>query len=219
MSIGDLLAEYGGKYVLALFTTWELTALSFAFALIIGVIITIMRVSPIKPLRVFGDIYVQIFRNIPGVAMLIIVAYALPYLGIVWPFFYCVLITTSIIPSAFCSEYLISGMNTIPPGQIEAARSLGMTFMQVIKNVVLPQSVRSVILQLTNLLIATMLTTAIASQVPINPMELTGIVSYINTRDVGGIAAFFISAFFYCITAVAIGQFGNWLDKKLRVHR
>lgn len=219
MSISQLLSEYGSKYLLALLTTWELTILSFFFALILGVTMTIMRVSPIRPLRIFADIYVQIFRNIPGVAMLIIVVYALPYLGIVWPFFTCVLVTTSIIPSAFCSEYLISGMNTIPPGQIEAARSLGMTFLQVIKNVVLPQSVRSVVLQLTNLLIATMLTTAIASQVPLNPMDLTGIVSYINTRKVGGIAAFFISAFFYCITAVVIGQFGNWLDKKVRVRR
>jgi glutamate transport system permease protein len=94
-----------------------------------------------------------------------------------------------------------------------------MTFLQVIKNVVLPQALRSVVLQLTNLLVATMLTTALASQVPLNPTDLTGIVSYINTRSVGGVAAFLISAALYCATAVAIGQFGNWLDKKVRILR
>jgi glutamate transport system permease protein len=219
MSIAELLAQYGEKYWQALLTTWRLTFLSFAIALVVGTAITILRVSPIKPLQLFADFYVQLLRNIPGAVMLIILVYAFPYLKLTWPYFTCVLITTSLIPSAFCSEYLMAGMNTIPPGQIEAARSLGMTFLQVIKNVVLPQSLRSVILQMTNLLVATMLTTALASQVPLQPTDLTGIVSYINTRNVGGVSAFLISAVLYCATAVAIGQFGNWLDKKVRILR
>lgn len=219
MGITELLAQYGDYYIQALLTTWRLTFLSFAIALILGIGITILRVSPIKPLRIFGDVYVQILRNIPGAAMLIILVYAFPYLKLTWSYFTCVLVTTSLIPSSFCSEYLMAGMNTISPGQIEAARSLGMTFLQVIKNVVLPQSLRSVVLQLTNLLVATMLTTALASQVPLNPTDLTGIVSYINTRSVGGVSAFLISAVLYCTTAVAIGQFGNWLDQKVRILR
>ena len=72
--------------------------------------------------------------------------------------------------TSFCSEYLMAGMNTISPGQIEAARSLGMTFFQTVKNVVLPQALRSSVLPLTNLLVATMLTTALASQVPLNTL-------------------------------------------------
>ena len=94
----------------------------------------------------------------------------MPYLNLVWPYFTCVLIATSLIPAAFCSEYLMAGMNTIAPGQIEAARSLGMTFFQTIKNVVLPQALRSSVLPLTNLLVAAMLTTALASQVPLNTL-------------------------------------------------
>jgi glutamate transport system permease protein len=75
------------------------------------------------------------------------------------------------------------------------------------------------VLQLTNLLVATMLTTALASQVPLNPTDLTGIVSYINTHAVGGVTAFLISALLYCFTAVIIGQLGNWLDRKVRILR
>ena len=129
------------------------------------------------------------------------------------------LTATTLIPAAFCSEYLMSGMNTISPGQIEAARSLGMTFLQMIKNVVLPQAVRSSVLPMTNLLVATMLTTALASQVPLNPPDLTGIVSYINTHAVGGVTAFLISAALYCATAVVIGQVGNLIDRKVRILR
>lgn len=219
MSISKLLTQFGDQYMQALLTTWKLTALAFTLAFVIGIVITVMRICPIKPLRMAGDFYVQIFRNIPGAALLIFLVYAMPYLNLVWPYFTCVLIATSLIPASFCSEYLMAGMNTIAPGQIEAARSLGMTFFQTIKNVVLPQALRSSVLPLTNLLVATMLTTALASQVPLNPRDLTGLVSYINTHAVGGVTAFLISAILYCTTAVVIGQIGNWIDQKVRILR
>ena len=66
MGLTDLLSKYGSQYFQALLTTWRLTAVSFAGAFLIGILITVARVSPIRPLRIFGDIYVQIFRNIPG---------------------------------------------------------------------------------------------------------------------------------------------------------
>ena len=66
MSISAILEQYGEQYVQALLTTWKLTAVAFAIAFVLGVLITVLRVSPLKPLRFFGDFYVQIFRNIPG---------------------------------------------------------------------------------------------------------------------------------------------------------
>ncbi len=219
MEIQELLSQYGDKYILALLTTWKLTVLAFTLAFVIGVIITVMRISPIKPLRIAGDFYVQIFRNIPGASLLIILVYALPYLNLLLPYFNCVLTAASLIPAAFCSEYLMSGINTIDVGQIEAARSLGMTFLQMIRKIVIPQALRSSVLPLTNLLVATMLTTSLASQVPLNPTDLTGLVAHINTHAVGGVTAFFISAILYCATAVVIGQVGNLIDRKVRILR
>lgn len=219
MSVQELLAEYGDKYVLALLTTWKLTALAFSAAFVIGIVVTVMRVSPVKPLRVAGDFYVQIFRNIPGAALLIVLVYALPYLNVVLSYFTCVLTATALIPAAFCSEYLMAGMNTIALGQIEAARALGMNFSKMIRLIVIPQALRSSVLPMTNLLVATMLTTALASQVPLNPTDLTGIVAHINTHAVGGVTAFLISAVLYCATAVVIGQIGNLIDRKVRILR
>ena len=219
MSFTDLLSQYGDKYLLGLLTTWKLTFFSFSLAFILGILITVFRVSPVKPLRVAGDLYVQIFRNIPGASLLILLVYALPYLNIIWPYFTCVLIAASLIPAAFCSEYLMAGINTIDIGQIEAARSLGVTFSQMIRKVVIPQALRSSVLPLTNLLVATMLTTALASQVPMNPMDLTGLVAHINTHAVGGVTAFFISAILYCATAVVIGRTGSFIDRKVRILR
>ena len=148
-----------------------------------------------------------------------ILVYALPYLNVLLSYFMCVLIAASLIPAAFCSEYLMSGINTISTGQIEAARSLGMSFLQIIRRVVIPQALRSSVLPLTNLLVSTMLTTALASQVPMNPRDLTGLVAHINTHAVGGVTAFFISAAFYVATAVVIGQVGSLIDRKVRILR
>ena len=219
MSISELLSQYGDMYLQALLTTWKLTFLSFLAAFIIGIIVTVMRISPIRPLRFLGELYVHIFRNIPGVALLILFVYAFPYLNMVWSYYVCVLTATSLIPASFCSEYLMSGINSIELGQIEAARALGFSFMQIINKIIIPQALRFSVLPLTNLAVATMLTTALASQVPLKPTDLTGIVSYINTHAVGGITAFVISAFLYLLTALVIGQVGNFIDKKVRIQR
>ena len=101
MTISNLLTQYGDMYLQALLTTWQLTALSFLFACVIGVFITVLRLSPIGPLRAAADIYVQIFRNIPGASLLILFVYAMPYLDIVWSYYTCVLIATTLIPAAF----------------------------------------------------------------------------------------------------------------------
>ena len=219
MSISALLSQYGDRYLLALLTTWKLTLFSFTGAFLIGIVITVLRVCPLKPLRAFGDFYVQIFRNIPGAALLILLVYALPYLRILFPYDVCVLIATTLIPSAFCSEHLMSGINTISPGQIEAARALGLTFFQMIRNVIIPQALRSSVLPMTNLLVATMLTTSLGSQVPMRPLELTGIVSYINTHATGGVLAFVISAVLYVVSALLIGFAGSLIDRKVRILR
>ena len=221
MSLSALLSEYGDLYLRALLNTWRLTALSFAGAFVIGVLVTVLRVCPVKPLRAFGDFFVQIFRNIPGAAMLIILVYALPRLRVLLSYETCVIVASVLIPSAFCSEHLMSGMNTIRPGEIEAARALGLTFAQLIRRIVIPQALRSTVLPMTSLAVGTMLTTALGSQVPLRPhqLELTGVVNYINSRAVGGILAFAVSAALYVMTALVIGWVGGRIDKKVRILR
>ena len=221
MSLSTLLSEYGDLYLRALLNTWRLTALCFAGAFVIGVVITVLRVCPVKPLRVFGDFFVQVFRNIPGAALLILLVYALPRLRVLLSYEMCVIVASVLIPSAFCSEHLMSGMNTIRPGEIEAARALGLTFTQLIGRIVIPQALRSTVLPMTSLVVGTMLTTALGSQVPLRPnqLELTGAVNYINSRAVGGILAFAISAALYVATALVIGWVGGRIDRKVRILR
>ena len=219
MGLSELLDTYGQTYLTGLLTTWQLTAVSFVFVMALAVAVTVMRVSPFRPLRVVGDIYVQAVRNVPGVAMLMVVVYALPKLKIVLDYRVCVIVTTILLGSAFGSENFMSGINTVGVGQVEAARSLGLPFSKILSKIVIPQALRSVVLPMTNLLIAVMLTTALGSQVPLKPLELTGVVNYVNTRSMGGILAFAISALGYAGTAVVMGFVGNRIDRRVRVQR
>ena len=219
MGISELLSTYGQDYLNGLLATWGMTAASFAMVMALAVLITVMRVSPFRPLRMVGDLYVQVFRNIPGVALLIIIVYALPNLRVVLDYRTCVVATTVLMGSAFGSENFMSGINTIGVGQIEAARSIGLSFGQILRKIVIPQALRTTALPMTNLLIAVMLTTALGSQVPLNPRELTGVVSFVNTRATGGILAFLISALAYVGSAFVIGLVGNRIDKKVRILR
>ena len=219
MGLTELLGTYGQNYLNGLLTTWSLTAVSFVFVMVLAVAVTVMRVSPFAPLRVVGDLYVQVFRNIPGVALLIIIAYALPDLNVVLDWRACVIVTTILMGSAFGSENFMSGINTIGVGQIEAARSIGLSFGQILRRIVIPQALRTTVLPMTNLLIAVMLTTALGSQVPLSPQELTGVVSYVNTRATGGILAFLVSAVGYVGTALVISLAGNRIDRRVRILR
>lgn len=219
MSIQELFSLYGGMYVRAYGATLWMTVVSYAGAMLLALLVTIARVSPIAPLRKVGDLYVQIFRNVATISLLIIFYYAFPYLGIVWSEQTCVIVVTVLVAASFGSENFMTGINTIGVGQIEAARSLGLGFRQMLKNVVVPQALRSSVLPMTNLLVAVMLTTAIGSQVPLDPQELTGLVSYINTMSVGGILPFVVSAVLYAGTAFLIGLAGNAIDKRVRILR
>ena len=219
MGLSELLSTFGQNYLDGLLATWSMTAVSFVLVMVLSVLVTVARVSPFAPLRAVGDLYVQVFRNIPGVALLIIIAYALPYLRVVLDWRTCVISATVLMATAFGSENFMSGINTIGVGQVEAARSLGLSFGQVLRRVVIPQALRSTVLPMTNLLIAVMLTTALGSQVPLSPSELTGVVDYVNSRATGGVLAFLVSAAGYLATAFVISLVGNRIDRKVRILR
>lgn len=219
MGIVEVVQTFGDVYLQALLSTWAMTAVCFVIALAWGIVVTVMRVSPIRPLRFVGDLYVQVFRNIATVSLLVIFVYALPKLGITLSYRACLMWCVTLVVAAFASENFMSGINAIGVGQIEAARSVGMTFSQIIRLVVIPQALRSAVLPMTNLLIACLLTTSLGSQVPLTPPELTGMVGYVNSRSVAGITAFVVSAACYAGTALVIGYVGNRIDRRVRIRR
>ena len=214
-----LLADHGPAFGQALLLTWKLTVLSFVPGFLLGIAVAVLRLLPLPPLRIVLTVYVEVFRNIPSVALLIFIVFALPDLHVLIDYEPSVVLTLVLVCSAFTADYLRAGINTVAGGQAEAALSLGMRPVRVITAVVLPQALRAVVQPLTSLLIALMLSTSLASQVPFPGRELTALVSKIATDSAAGIAAFAVAAAMYVATGLLIAWAGATLDKKVRILR
>lgn len=214
-----LLADHGPAFGQALLLTWKLTVLSFVPGFLLGIAVAVLRLLPLPPLRIVLTVYVEVFRNIPSVALLIFIVFALPDLHVLIDYEPSVVLTLVLVCSAFTADYLRAGINTVAGGQAEAALSLGMRPVRVITAVVLPQALRAVVQPMTSLLIALMLSTSLASQVPFPGRELTALVSKIATDSAAGIAAFAVAAAMYVATGLLIAWAGATLDKKVRILR
>ena len=149
-------------------TTVGLTLLSFVFAFLLGTVIATCRVSPVPPLRVFGTVWVEIFRNTPLTVMMVIFFFGFTKIG-VGPYepFPSAVVVLSVYTSAFVAETLRSGVNTVAGGQGEAARAIGLTFVQTLTLVVLPQAMRSVVGPIGSLFIALTKNSSIASVISV----------------------------------------------------
>jgi His/Glu/Gln/Arg/opine family amino acid ABC transporter permease subunit len=218
-SVSRLLADYGPAFEQALLLTWKLTVISFAAGFALGLVVTVARLLPLRPLRFVLTGYVEVFRNIPSVALLIFIVFALPDLQVVIDYEPSVILTLALVCSAFTADYLRTGINTVGRGQVEAARSLGMRPLVIISSIVLPQALRSVVQPMTSLLIAIMLSTSLASQVPLPSRELTALVAKIANDSAAGISAFAVAAAMYLATGLLIAWAGATLEKKVRILR
>ena len=217
--VSGFLASYGPAFGQALLLTWKLTIASFVPGFLLGMIVAVLRLLPLSPLRIVLTVYVEIFRNIPSVALLIFIVFALPDLNALIDYEPSVILTLTLVCSAFTADYLRAGINTVAGGQIEAALSLGMRPMRVITAVVLPQALRAVVQPMTSLLIALMLSTSLASQVPLPGRELTALVSKIANDSAAGMAAFAVAAAMYVATGLLIAWAGATLETKVRILR
>ena len=215
--VSKLLVDYGPAFGQALLLTWKLTVLSFVPGFLLGLVVAVLRLLPLPPLRFVLTVYVEIFRNIPSVALLVFIVFALPDLNVLIDYEPSVVLTLMLVCSAFTADYLRAGINTVSGGQAEAALSLGMRPVRVITAVVLPQALRAVVQPMTSLLIALMLSTSLASQVPFPGRELTALVSKIATDSAAGIAAFAVAAAMYVATGLLIAWAGATLEKKVRI--
>ena len=199
--------------------TLETAALSMLLGTLIALLLTVMRQMQHPVPRHFANTWVSIARNTPSLFQIYVLYFGLGSLGLHVSSWIALLAGITFNNAGYLAENFRGGLKAVPETQIRAARSLGMSFNRILAKIVIPQALRSSVLPMTNLFIAVMLTTALGSQVPLKPQELTGVVSYINTRSLGGVAAFFISALGYLGTAFVVSHIGNYIDKKVRILR
>ncbi len=144
--------------------TLQLFAVSGVLSLLLGTLLAALRVSPVPVFRGIGTMYVTVLRNTPLTLVFVFFLFAYPLLEIVKiePYTAAV-VALSLYTAAFVCEVVRSGVNTVPVGQAEASRALGLTFVQMLGTVVLPQALRSVVPPMTSTMIALLKNTTVAS--------------------------------------------------------
>ncbi len=161
------------SYASGFLVTLQLTVYSAALALVLGLVLAALRVSPLRPLRLAAAGYVELLRNTPLTLVFFFMILVAPQFGVLPPLgFWTAVICLTLYTSAFVAEAVRSGINSVGVGQAEAARAIGLTFGQTLGEVVLPQAVRSVVPPLINVFIALAKNTSVAAGFAV--VELVG---------------------------------------------
>ena len=200
-----------------LLTTLWMAALAAVGALVLGVVVTAMRVSPIPVLRGVAFAYVQLFLNIPLLALLVLFVFALPDAGLLMPLPMTAVVVLVIYEAAYVAEAVRSGVNTVALGQAEAARALGLTFRQTLGSVILPQALRAVVQPVGNVMIALVMNTSLFAAVGI--VELTSAANKTNLVHAQPIPIFVGAGLTYMALALLIGLGTGWLERRVAILR
>ncbi|HEX5121476.1 MAG TPA: amino acid ABC transporter permease [Pseudonocardiaceae bacterium] len=159
-----VLTSNSGIFLQGFIITLELFGLAAAGSLLLGTLLGVLRVSPVPVCRAIGTTYVGVFRNTPLTLVFFFFVFAYPLLDIVSiSYFTAAVIALTVYTAAFVCEVVRAGINTVPAGQAEACRALGMSFGQLVTSVVLPQAVRAVVPPLVSTMIALLKNTTVAA--------------------------------------------------------
>jgi polar amino acid transport system permease protein len=130
------------------------TALAFSFGLALGLLLALMRLSSIGPYRWFATVYIEIFRGLPALLTIFLVGFGIPIaFQVRWPILLQITLGLGIVAAAYMAETIRAGIQGVPKGQMEAARSLGMSRTRAMVSIIIPQGFRLIIPPLTNELV------------------------------------------------------------------
>jgi glutamate transport system permease protein len=198
--------------------TLSLLGYTTLLALPFGLLLAAMRVSPVASLRATSAVYVEVLRNTPLLLVLTFFSVIITYISGALSFEVAAVLALTIYTAPFFAEAVRSGINGVPVGQAEAARSVGMTFSQTLGFVVLPQAVRSVVPPLINVIIALTKNTSVAGAFFVFELFNAGR-QVANANGDAVVAVFLGVAFFYLIVTVPLGQLADHIERRVAVRR
>ena len=223
---GDVWKELWPDLILvAAFNTIKYTVLAFVGAVILAFVLALMRMSPVAPYRWVATIFVETFRGLPALVVIILLAFGVPLaFGYSWPEIGFLGLSSSgtggvlaliLVASAYMAETLRAGIQAVPKGQAEAARSLGMSAPRTMVTVVLPQAIRVVIPPMTNEFVLLLKDTALLSVIGMQAVERdllafgqNGLTTYSNSSPLMAIAVV------YLLIAIPITQLVAWMERR-----
>jgi glutamate transport system permease protein len=210
----------------AFWVTVQLTVYSAIGSLVWGTVLAGMRVSPVPAMRAFGTAYITLVRNTPLTIIMLAASLALfQTLGVDLGGgtfkeigFKLAVLALIVYHATYVCEALRSGINTVPVGQAEAARALGLGFFQVLSMIVLPQAFRSVVAPLANVLIALTKNTTVAAAIGVSEAALL-MGEMIENEAQALFLVFAMFAFGFVVLTLPAGMLLGWVSKRVAVKR
>ncbi|HJD32159.1 MAG TPA: amino acid ABC transporter permease [Candidatus Eisenbergiella stercorigallinarum] len=210
----DLMLESFGTILLpGLTMTLPLTAISFALALVIAVITALVQFADIGGLKQLARFYVWVIRGTPLLVQLFVVFYGLPNVGILIDPFPAAILVFSINQGAYCSETIRAALESVPAGQMEAGQCVGMSYLQIIRRIILPQAMRTAFPPLSNSLIGLVKDTSLAANITV--VEMFMATQRIVARTFESLALYIEVGLVYLLFCTVLTKLQRIGEKKL----
>jgi putative glutamine transport system permease protein len=209
----SILTEYFDVYMEGFVNTIYSSIIALIGSFVLGTIIAIFRISLIKPLRWAGTAYVEFIRNIPLLLVVFVFFYGLPSLGITLSGFACGTIGLTVYTAAFIAEAIRAGIMSVPKGQTEAAQSSGLTYVQTMRYVVLPQALKIVIPPLSNQFINLVKNTSVLGVIA--GLDLMYFGDQVASKTYATFDTYIFVALFYLVMTLPLSYMALHLERRL----
>lgn len=209
----DILFKNWDMYMMGFGNTLKASLIALAASFLLGTVIAVMRIAPVRPLNWIGTVYVEFIRNIPLLLIVFLFFLGSPALGIPLDGFAAGTIGLSIYTASFIAEAIRAGIQAVSKGQTEAARSSGLTYMQTMRYVVLPQAIRIVIPPLGNQFLNLVKNSSILGVVA--GLDLMYYADIVSTRTFVTFGVYIFVALFYLALTIPISFGVQYLERRL----
>lgn len=212
--VWDILLDSFGKILVpGLVYTIPLTVISFILALVIAVTVALVQFANIRGLKSIARLYIWIIRGTPLLVQLYVIFFGLAQLGMVLPPFTAAVIALAINEGAYCAETVRAALESVPVGQMEAGECVGMSYLQIIRRIVLPQAMRTAFPPLSNSLIAMMKDTSLVANITVAEMFMA--TQRIVARTYEPLALYLEVGFIYLIFSTVLTKLQSVGERKL----
>ncbi len=170
-----IFVDYGPRILMGFWMTIKIVVLAIALGLPFGVVLALARRSRLRVLSWSGLAFIEIFRNTPFIIQVFLIYYVLPFYGLRLPAEQVGVLALAAFGSAYFAEVIRSGIDAVPSGQLESARAIGMSDLQAMRHIVLPQSLAIILPPLTNQMLSLIKESAILSTITVQEMTMTAL--------------------------------------------
>jgi His/Glu/Gln/Arg/opine family amino acid ABC transporter permease subunit len=220
---GAIALEFPTQFFGGLWLTVQISVLGLIGALILGTAVALLRISPLAALRWIGGAYVEFFRNTPLIVQLFFLFLGLPFIGFRFStdtfesIFRAAITGMALYHAAYVAEIVRGGLLAVDKGQIEAARSLGLSYPKMLRYIQLPQTFRAVVPPLGNIAIALVKNTSLASTIGV--AELLYAAEVVETRTFRAEEAFLAATIGFLFLTIPLGIAVNAIERRLVIAR